>query len=121
MASFVPTSGQRSRAHRDGSPRAGEAQWKDKLREAFGIERLRPGQEEVIENVLQGHDTLAVMPTGAGKSLCYQLPALEIPGMTIVVSPLIALMKDQADKLGENGINAAEVNSALTLREERST
>jgi ATP-dependent DNA helicase RecQ len=121
MASFVPTSGQRSRAHRSGSPQAGEAQWKHKLREAFGIERLRPGQEEVIENVLQGHNTLAVMPTGAGKSLCYQLPALEIPGMTIVVSPLIALMKDQAGKLEENGFDAAEVNSALTLREERST
>jgi ATP-dependent DNA helicase RecQ len=91
------------------------------LREAFGIEHLRPGQEEVIESVLEGRDTLAVMPTGAGKSLCYQLPALEIHGMTVVVSPLIALMKDQAGKLEENGFGAAEVNSALSASEERST
>jgi ATP-dependent DNA helicase RecQ len=91
------------------------------LQETFGIEGLRPGQQEVIESVLQGHDTLAIMPTGAGKSLCYQLPAMKMPGTTIVVSPLISLMKDQVDKLEEAGVNAAEVNSTLTSREEAET
>jgi ATP-dependent DNA helicase RecQ len=67
--------------------------------------------------VLEGHDTLAIMPTGAGKSLCYQLPALELPGTTIVVSPLISLMKDQADKLDDLGVPVSQVNSALTTRE----
>jgi len=65
----------------------------------FGISAFRPGQALAIRNVLAGIDTLAIMPTGAGKSLCYQLPALELPGVTLVVSPLIALMKDQHDKL----------------------
>jgi ATP-dependent DNA helicase RecQ len=88
------------------------------LRDTFGISRLRPGQREVIESILQGHDTLAIMPTGAGKSLCYQLPALGIPGTTIVVSPLIALMKDQVDKLAEAGLDATEVNSTLTNQEQ---
>ncbi|RZI42126.1 ATP-dependent DNA helicase RecQ [Herbaspirillum sp. HC18] len=92
----------------------------DTLRETFGIRHLRPGQREVIENVLRGNDTLAIMPTGAGKSLCYQLPALKMPGMTIVVSPLISLMKDQAGKLETAGVGAAEVNSTLTSREEES-
>src|SRR6185503_10450618 len=67
----------------------------------FGISQFRPGQALAIRNVLAGIDTLAIMPTGAGKSLCYQLPALELPGVTLVVSPLIALMKDQHDKLAE--------------------
>jgi ATP-dependent DNA helicase RecQ len=84
------------------------------LRKTFGFEALRPGQEAVIANVLDGRDTLAIMPTGAGKSLCYQLPALYLPGTTVVVSPLIALMKDQADKLGEVGVGAAQMNSTLT-------
>jgi ATP-dependent DNA helicase RecQ len=88
-----------------------------RLRHTFGFEELRQGQAEVIESVLQGRDTLAVMPTGAGKSLCYQLPALELPGTTIVVSPLISLMKDQVDKLDELGVSASQVNSALTARE----
>lgn len=64
------------------------------LREVFGHTEFRPGQEDVVHNVLQGRDTLAIMPTGAGKSLCYQLPALYLPGTTVVVSPLISLMKD---------------------------
>src|SRR5262245_24689871 len=76
------------------------------LRTTFGLEQLRPGQREVILSVLAGKDTLALMPTGAGKSLCYQIPALHLEGITIVVSPLISLMKDQADKLLELGIDA---------------
>jgi ATP-dependent DNA helicase RecQ len=87
------------------------------MRDVFGITRLRPGQAEVIRSVLEGRDTLAIMPTGAGKSLCYQLPALHLPGTTVIVSPLISLMKDQADKLGEAGLDAAQLNSALTVRE----
>jgi ATP-dependent DNA helicase RecQ len=76
------------------------------LRDVFGLKRLRLGQQEIIRSVLQGRDTLAVMPTGAGKSLCYQLPALHLEGWTLVVSPLLALMKDQVDKLNEAGIDA---------------
>jgi ATP-dependent DNA helicase RecQ len=88
------------------------------LRQTFGLDQLRPGQRTVIEAVLGGRDTLAIMPTGAGKSLCYQLPALHLEGMTIVVSPLIALMKDQVDKLKELGLDAVEVNSTITGRKE---
>jgi ATP-dependent DNA helicase RecQ len=80
---------------------------------------MRPGQAEVMRSVISGHDTLAVMPTGAGKSLCYQLPALHLPGTTVIVSPLISLMKDQVDKLHEAGVQAAQVNSALTGAERR--
>ena len=79
----------------------------------FGLTRFRPGQREVIQSVLSGRDTVAIMPTGAGKSLCYQLPALHLPGTTIVVSPLIALMKDQADKLAELEVRARAVNSTV--------
>jgi ATP-dependent DNA helicase RecQ len=88
------------------------------LHDIFGLAHLRPGQQEVIENILHGRDTLAVMPTGSGKSLCYQLPALKLPGTAIVVSPLIALMKDQAQKLEEVGVEAAQFNSTLNAREE---
>jgi ATP-dependent DNA helicase RecQ len=90
------------------------------MRETFGITHLRPGQQEVIDHVLRGHNTLAIMPTGAGKSLCYQLPSLKLPGVTVVVSPLISLMKDQASKLESAGVAAAEVNSTLSSREEAS-
>ena len=83
------------------------------MRGTFGLDRFRPGQQDVIQAIVAGRDTLAVMPTGAGKSLCYQLPALHLPGTTIVVSPLIALMKDQADKLRDLGVTAREVNSAI--------
>ena len=83
------------------------------MRGTFGLDRFRPGQQDVINFIVEGRDTLAVMPTGAGKSLCYQLPALHLPGTTVVVSPLIALMKDQADKLRELGATAHEVNSAV--------
>jgi ATP-dependent DNA helicase RecQ len=89
------------------------------LRRTFRLRRLRPGQREVIDSVLAGRDTLAIMPSGAGKSLCYQLPALQMRGTTIVVSPLIALMKDQSDKLEERGLDAAAVNSALSEPERR--
>jgi ATP-dependent DNA helicase RecQ len=90
------------------------------LRTVFGIAALRDGQRRVIDCVLAGCDTLAVMPTGSGKSLCYQLPARLRPGLTVVVSPLIALMKDQAEKLEEAGIaSAAQVNSSLSRSDEQ--
>jgi ATP-dependent DNA helicase RecQ len=85
----------------------------------FGIRQLRDGQQRVIDSVLDGKDTLAIMPTGSGKSLCYQIPARILDGMTIVVSPLISLMKDQHEKLGEMGIRAVQVNSSLSAEEER--
>lgn len=87
------------------------------LRTTFGIQALREGQDTVIERVMQGLPTLAVMPTGAGKSLCYQLPALLLPGRTVVVSPLIALMKDQCDALRALGIQAVQLHSALSAAE----
>lgn len=87
------------------------------LRDIFGLDQLRPGQAEVIRSVLEGKNTLAIMPTGAGKSLCYQLPALHIPGTTVIISPLISLMKDQVDKLEDAGIQASQLNSALTTSE----
>ncbi len=82
------------------------------LRRTFGLTELRAGQAEVIDRVLAGRDTLAIMPTGAGKSLCYQLPALHLDGTTVVVSPLISLMKDQAEKLEDAGVAAEQLNSA---------
>ncbi len=87
------------------------------LRDVFGLDQLRFGQAEVIRSVLEGKNTLAIMPTGAGKSLCYQLPALHIPGTTVIVSPLISLMKDQVDKLREAGLEASQLNSSLTSSE----
>jgi ATP-dependent DNA helicase RecQ len=84
----------------------------------FNISEFRPGQALAIRNVLAGIDTLAIMPTGAGKSLCYQLPALELPGVTLVVSPLIALMKDQHDKLAELDIEVLRLDSTLSPRDE---
>src|SRR3954454_2307086 len=90
-----------------------------KLRDHFGFRRFRPGQEAVVQAAMEGRDTLVVMPTGSGKSLCFQLPALALKGTTIVVSPLIALMKDQADALQQRGIHVAVVNSTLTAGELR--
>jgi ATP-dependent DNA helicase RecQ len=87
------------------------------LRRTFGLKHLRAGQDAAIGHVMAGEPTLAVMPTGAGKSLCYQLPALLLPGATLVVSPLIALMKDQCDKLRELGVAAVQLNSAVDAAE----
>jgi len=89
------------------------------LKQRFGLKRLRPGQREVIERVLAGANTLAIMPTGAGKSLCYQLPALLLDGRTVVVSPLIALMKDQCEAMQALGIDAVQLNSGLDAPETR--
>ncbi len=80
----------------------------------FGLTAFRPGQRQVIETVLAGDDCLCVMPTGGGKSLCYQLPAIVQPGVTLVVSPLIALMKDQVDQLTALGLPATFINSTLS-------
>lgn len=87
------------------------------LKENFGFEKFRPNQEDIINCVLSGKDTLAIMPTGGGKSICFQLPALLFPGITIVISPLIALMKDQVDSLKANGIEACFINSSQTENE----
>ena len=89
------------------------------LRTYFGFDALRPGQDEVVQSILAGRDAMGIMPTGGGKSLCYQLPALCRPGLTVVVSPLIALMKDQVDALQARGIPAAAVNSSLGAEEYR--
>ena len=88
------------------------------LNAVFGIAQLREGQQRVIDSVLDGKDTLAIMPTGGGKSLCYQIPAKMLEGITVVVSPLISLMKDQLEKLEEIGIRSVQVNSSLCAEEE---
>lgn len=84
------------------------------LKTVFGYDEFRPLQKDIITNVLKGHDTLAVMPTGGGKSLCYQLPALILKGITVVVSPLISLMQDQVTSLETTGIHSAFLNSSLS-------
>ncbi|NPV93462.1 MAG: DNA helicase RecQ [Firmicutes bacterium] len=89
------------------------------LKQHFGYDGFKKGQPEIIEQILRGNDVLAVMPTGAGKSICYQLPALVFDGVTLVISPLISLMKDQVDTLRETGIRAAFINSSLGLAEIR--
>ncbi|WBA43865.1 DNA helicase RecQ [Hymenobacter canadensis] len=90
---------------------------KGKLKEVFGYGQFRGTQEAIIQNVIEGHNTFVIMPTGAGKSLCYQLPALVLPGTAIVISPLIALMKNQVDQLNAFGVNAQFLNSTLTKAE----
>src|ERR1043166_1988335 len=84
------------------------------LRQHFGYPAFRPGQESAVESILSGRDTLVVLPTGGGKSLCYQVPALMLPKLTVVISPLISLMKDQVDALAARGLPATFVNSTLT-------
>src|SRR5437016_1509712 len=84
------------------------------LREHFAYPAFRPGQEAAVESVLRGKDTMVVLPTGGGKSLCYQIPALMLPKLTVVISPLISLMKDQVDALEARGLPATFVNSTLT-------
>jgi ATP-dependent DNA helicase RecQ len=91
----------------------------DVLNEIFGFESFRPQQQEIVDTVLAGRDAFVLMPTGGGKSLCYQVPALCLPGTALVVSPLISLMKDQVDALRENGVSAACYNSALGEAEAR--
>ena len=87
------------------------------LKETFGYDTFRPLQQEVIENVLARRDSLAVMPTGGGKSLCYQIPSLLLEGLTVVISPLIALMKDQVEQLRAFGVPALFLNSSLSPQE----
>ena len=89
------------------------------LKRYFGYEEFRPEQEAIIANALAGRHGLVIMPTGGGKSLCYQLPAMAIEGLTLVVSPLIALMKDQVDALRGNGVSAAFINSTMDFERHR--
>ena len=84
------------------------------LKRYFGYDSFRPGQAEIVDAILTGRDALAIMPTGAGKSICYQVPALLLPGITLVISPLISLMQDQVKALNAAGIRAAYINSSLS-------
>ncbi|KAB7705341.1 DNA helicase RecQ [Bacillus aerolatus] len=96
-------------------------QARNHLQSYFGYSAFRSGQEQAISQVLEGKNTICVMPTGGGKSICYQIPALVLPGITVVISPLISLMKDQVDTLLEAGIAAAYINSSLSAAEVRDT
>ena len=84
------------------------------LKSIFGYDAFREGQEPLIDSILSGRDVLGIMPTGAGKSLCFQVPALMMEGITVVVSPLISLMADQVKALNDAGVHAAYINSSLT-------
>ena len=86
------------------------------LKERFGFDTFRPGQASVIDCLLEGRSAGAIFPTGSGKSLCYQLPSLLLPGLTLVISPLLALMKDQIDSLRAKGIQAERLDSSLDRR-----
>ena len=89
------------------------------LKAVFGYDAFRPGQEQAVRALLEGRDLIAVMPTGAGKSVCYQIPALMRDGITLVISPLISLMRDQVWQLGQAGVRAAYINSTLTPRQQQ--
>ena len=84
------------------------------LKKYWGYDGFRPMQEEIIDSVLAGHDTLGLLPTGGGKSITFQVPALILPGLTLVVTPLISLMKDQVDNLADRGVRAVMFHSGLT-------
>lgn len=87
------------------------------LQKYYGYPDFREGQKHIVSSLLKHQDTLGIMPTGGGKSICYQIPALMLPGLTLVVSPLISLMKDQVDALTAMGIAAAYINSTLSGKE----
>ena len=91
------------------------------LKILFGYDSFRAGQKSVIDNILAGRDAFAVMPTGAGKSVCYQIPAVLLPGITLVISPLISLMQDQVKALNEAGVQAAFINSSLSEKDYNET
>src|SRR4030067_2134311 len=99
------------------SQKSSESSIYDTLTTVFGFETFRQNQECIIENILGGSDVFAVMPTGGGKSLCYQLPATLMHGTAVVISPLISLMKDQVDAAVENGMQAAFMNSSMKADE----
>ena len=118
---------QSERHHQEGDLASGEdvkgaeplaATLEDGLRTIFGFDHFRPGQRDVMEAALRGINSLVVMPTGSGKSLCYQLPALVAEGTTLVISPLIALMKDQVDALTAKDIPTTFINSSISTREQ---
>lgn len=104
------SSGQQQRKHN----KENQLNLLETLKHYFGYDSLRPGQKELMDGILQGKDVLGIMPTGAGKSLCYQVPALMLEGITLVVSPLISLMSDQVKALNQAGVHAAYINSSLT-------
>ncbi|MDO8971335.1 MAG: DEAD/DEAH box helicase, partial [Saprospiraceae bacterium] len=89
------------------------------LKKYFGYDQFRPLQADIIQNVYNGLDTLVLMPTGGGKSVCFQIPAITLEGVTLVISPLIALMKDQVEALSANGIPAAFINSSINTEQQR--
>ena len=91
------------------------------MNRVFGFRQFRPGQEEILESVLSGEDALVIMPTGGGKSLCYQIPAFLRPGLTLVISPLIALMKDQVDSLRVLDLPVSAIHSLMGLRDQEET